>query len=200
MGESRSHDAHPHESPWSMLGPLVILAGLSVVGGFIKINGFLEPSVGAHAEVGSASLEWIMSGVAVAVALIGWFIAHTLYGKKSDTPHKIATSVPFAYNTLVHKYYVDEFYGATVVKPLQLSSKYILEWIVEKGILGALVWLIAGIPLFCGAILQKWQSGNIRSYAAWIAAGAAALLVFLLLSSHQLSCWLCNGNLIKMMH
>lgn len=192
MGESRSHDAHPHESPWSMLGPLVILAALSTVGGFIKISGFLEPTLGAHADASNAGLEWIMSGVAVAVALVGWFIAHSLYGKTTDTPKKLAAALPFAYKTLLHKYYVDEFYGATIVKPLLLTSKFCLEWVVEKGILGGVVWLIAGVPQLCGALLQKWQSGNIRSYAAWVAAGAAALLVFLLMSTHQLPLWLGN--------
>ncbi len=200
MGESRSHDAHPHESPWSMLGPLVILAVLSTVGGFIKINGFLEPSVGMRAEVANHSLEWLMSGVAVAVALLGWFIAHSLYGKKSEAPKKLAASLPFAYQTLLNKYYVDEFYGATIVKPLQLTSKYVFEWVVEKGILGGAVWLIAGVPQFLGALLQKWQSGNIRSYAAWVAAGAAALLLFLLLTTHQLPVWLGNFQINGMAH
>ncbi len=200
MGESRSHDAHPHESPWSMLGPLVVLAVLSTAGGFIKINGFLEPSVGMRAEVANHSLEWLMSGVAVAVALLGWFIAHSLYGKKSEAPKKLAASLPFAYQTLLNKYYVDEFYGAAIVKPLQLTSKYVFEWVVEKGILGGAVWLIAGVPQFLGALLQKWQSGNIRSYAAWVAAGAAALLLFLLLTTHQLPVWLGNFQINGMAH
>ena len=44
----------------------------------------------------------------------------------------------------------------------------------------ALAWLLGGIATFGGAILQRWQSGNLRSYAAWLAAGAAALLLFVL--------------------
>jgi NADH-quinone oxidoreductase subunit L len=50
--------------------------------------------------------------------------------------------------------------------------------VIDKGILGGAAWLIGGIATFCGALLQRWQSGNIRSYAAWLAAGAAALLLF----------------------
>ena len=75
---------------------------------------------------------------------------------------------------------MDEFYGATVVKPLINFSKYILEWVVDIGILGGAAWLLGGIAQLAGAILQRWQSGNIRSYAAWLAAGAAAVLLFVL--------------------
>jgi len=80
---------------------------------------------------------------------------------------------------LANKYYVDEIYGATVVKPLLAFSKYVLGWVVDVGILGGLAWLLGGIAMFSGAILQRWQSGNLRSYAAWLAAGAAALLLFM---------------------
>ena len=88
--------------------------------------------------------------------------------------------MPDSYKLLANKYFVDEFYGATVVKPLLGFSKYILEWVVDVGILGGAAWLIGGTATFAGAILQRWQSGNLRSYAAWLAAGAAAVLLFLL--------------------
>ena len=182
MGESRSKDVHTHESPWSMLVPLVILAALSICGGWIGIERFgayLSPSVGVRAsDAGSASLELLLSVVAVAVALLGWFIAHRLYLQKPSQPAAIAAALPSGYKLLVNKYYVDEFYGATIVKPLLGFSKYILEWVVDVALLGGAAWLIAGIAQLGGAILQRWQSGNIRSYAAWLAAGAAALLLF----------------------
>jgi NADH-quinone oxidoreductase subunit L len=52
--------------------------------------------------------------------------------------------------------------------------------VVDTGLLDGLAWLLGGIALFTGAILQRWQSGNLRSYAAWLAAGAAAVLLFVL--------------------
>jgi NADH-quinone oxidoreductase subunit L len=88
--------------------------------------------------------------------------------------------VPAGYSVLAHKYWVDEFYGAVIVKPLMAVSKFVLEWVVDVAILGGLAWLLGGIATFTGAILQRWQSGNLRSYAAWLAAGAAALLLFAL--------------------
>ncbi len=86
---------------------------------------------------------------------------------------------PGAYKLLANKYYVDEIYGATVVKPLLGFSRYVLGWVVDAGLLGGLAWLLGGVAMFAGAILQRWQSGNLRSYAAWLAAGAAAVLLFM---------------------
>jgi len=191
MGESRSHDAHPHESPWSILGPLVTLALLSIGGGWIGIErfgAFLAPSVGARAVEATGwqfdrtiSLEHFLGLVAVLVALEGWLIADTFYRRKPARPAQWAAAMPAGYKLLANKYFVDEFYGATVVKPLLSISKYFLEWVVDIGILGGLAWLLGGIATLAGTILQRWQSGNIRSYAAWLAAGAAAVLLFVVI-------------------
>jgi NADH-quinone oxidoreductase subunit L len=185
-GESRDPHAHPHESPWSMLGPLVILATLSICGGWIgmdRFGSFLSavtgPTIDPATAPGGTSLDWALSGVAVAVALLGWLVAYLFYGKKSERAANLAAAVPAGYTLLTHKYYVDEFYGATVVKPLLAFSNYVLNWLVDKAILGGAAWLLGGIATFFGAVLQRWQSGNIRSYAAWLAAGAAAVLLFL---------------------
>jgi NADH-quinone oxidoreductase subunit L len=191
MGESRSPEVHPHESPWSMRVPLVILALLSICGGWIGIErfaGFLAPSVGARAAEGGTvpylpfnlSWEFFLSIIAVLVALEGWLIADKLYRRKPSRPAQWAAALPSGYKLLANKYYIDELYGAVVVKPLLGFSKFVLEWVVDYGILGGAAWLLGGIATFTGAILQRWQSGNLRSYAAWLAAGAAAVLLFLL--------------------
>lgn len=183
LGKPRSESAHLHSTPWSMLAPLVILALLSIAGGWIGIErfaAFLAPSVGARAvAAGSAHLELILSLVAVAVALEGWLIADKLYRRKPERATQWAAALPGSYKLLANKYFVDEFYGATVVKPLLGASKYFLEWVVDIGLLGGMAWLLAGIATLSGTILQRWQSGNLRSYAAWLAAGAAAVLLFL---------------------
>jgi NADH-quinone oxidoreductase subunit L len=184
MGESRSENVHAHESPWSMRGPLVILALLSVCGGWIGMEhfgSFLAPSVGVlPTEAGNWRLELILSVVAVALALVGWLLADRAYRQVPGRPAWMAATYPGVYKLLVNKYFVDEFYGAVIVKPLLAISKFFLEWVVDIGILGGAAWLLGGIATFAGAILQRWQSGNLRSYAAWLAAGAAAVLLFLL--------------------
>jgi NADH-quinone oxidoreductase subunit L len=196
MGESRSPEIHPHESPWSMRAPLIILALLSIGGGWIWLyafGDFLAPVLGARVgESGgwrwpiphtpySLSLENILSIMAVFVAIEGCLIADKFYRRKPSRPAQWAGAMPSGYKLLANKYFVDEFYGATVVKPLLGFSKYILEWVVDVGILGGAAWLIGGTATFAGAILQRWQSGNLRSYAAWLAAGAAAVLLFIVI-------------------
>jgi NADH-quinone oxidoreductase subunit L len=184
MGKPRNAEVHPHESPVSMLGPLVILALLSVCGGWIGIErfaDFLAPSVGPRqAPSSDPHLELTLSIVAVAVALLGWLVAHLFYSQDSQRPAKLAAALPGGYSLLTHKYYVDEIYNAVFVKGLLFLSTYFLDLIVDKAILGGAAWLLGGTATFSGALLQRWQSGNIRSYAAWLAAGAAAVLLFLL--------------------
>jgi NADH-quinone oxidoreductase subunit L len=187
FGESRSedHDHHPHESPWSMLTPLVILAVLSVAGGWIGIErfgSFLAPAVGPvidpALEPGGKSLDFWLSVVAVAVAVLGWFIAHLFYSRKNDRARNLATASGPVYNVLVKKYAIDELYNATIVQPVLLGSRYILGWLGEGAIIRGSAWLLAGIATLLGEWLRRWQSGNLRSYSAWLAAGAAVLLLF----------------------
>ncbi len=182
FGETRNHDAHPHESPWSMLGPLVILAILSVGGGWIgmsRFGGFLAPALGVRTEETAGNAEYLLMALAVSAGFLGWFIAHRIY-HRVQTADGLASSTPPGYSLLANKYYVDQIYGFAIVKPLLALSKYVLEWIVDVAILGGIAWFLAGSANLGGAILQRWQSGNLRSYAAWLALGAAVLLVFML--------------------
>ncbi|HEY1578150.1 MAG TPA: NADH-quinone oxidoreductase subunit L [Terracidiphilus sp.] len=182
FGKARGHDAHPHESPWSMLGPLVILAILSVGGGWMgprRFDAFLSPSVGKTTADLSGAFEYLMIALAVAAGLLGWYIAHRMY-HRPKTADGLAPGAPAGHSLLAHKYYVDEIYSWTFIKPLLAFSKYVLEWIVDVAILGGAVWLLAGVVSLGGAMLQRWQSGNLRSYAAWLALGAAVLLYFVL--------------------
>jgi NADH-quinone oxidoreductase subunit L len=185
LGESRNHEAHPHESPWSMLAPLVLLAVLSVCGGWIgveRFGAFLAPSVGEIPSAGgSASIEISLSVLAVLVALAGWWLADRFYRQQPDTPARLAAAMPHGYKLVLNKYFVDEIYGFTIVKPLLAFSKFFLGWVIDVAFVGGAAWLLGGVAQFMGAILQRWQSGNLRSYAAWLALGAAAVLLFLLL-------------------
>ncbi|HUB00798.1 MAG TPA: NADH-quinone oxidoreductase subunit L [Terracidiphilus sp.] len=183
LGTSRSEIHHPHPTPASMLVPMTILGALSICGGWIGIEhfgGFLEPVLGEMpTKSGSALTEWVLTGIAVLLALEGWLIIDKYYRRKPERPAQLAAAVPGAYNLLFNKYYVDEFYGWTVVKPLFVISRYVLGFFIDKAVIGGAVWLMGGTATLSGAILQRWQSGNIRSYAAWLAAAAAAVLLFI---------------------
>jgi NADH-quinone oxidoreductase subunit L len=184
IGDSRDEHAHPHEGPWSILGPLVLLAILSIGGGWVSFGGrfydFLAPVTGPRAESGPGSLEYILMGIAVGVGLLGWLIAHFNYkpGSARVSAAALAAEPTGFTKLLAHKYYVDEIYHAVFVRPLLITSRYILWWAVDSALLGGAAWLLGGIATLGGAILQRWQSGNLRSYAAWLAAGAATVLLF----------------------
>jgi len=183
---SHSHETHePRESPWVMLGPLVILAALSITGGWLGIErfgNFLAPVVGPVVdpalESGGKQLDITLSVIAVLVAILGWYIAHLFYSRKNDRAAKLAASAPGVYSLLEHKYWIDELYSNTIVKPLTLASRYILGWLGEGAIIRGSAWLLAGIATLLGEFLRRWQSGNLRSYSGWLAAGAAAILFF----------------------
>ena len=146
-----------------------------------RFGAFLAPALGIRTvEAADNHLELILSVVAVITALVGWFIADRLYRAKPEQPAALALAMSGPYTVLVHKYWIDELYGAVIVKPLLAVSRFVLEWVVEFAILGGAAWLLAGSASFSGALLQRWQSGNLRSYAAWLTAGAAALLLFAL--------------------
>ncbi|HEY1802966.1 MAG TPA: NADH-quinone oxidoreductase subunit L [Terracidiphilus sp.] len=186
MGEPRSEVKHHHATPPSMLVPLVILAVLSVCGGWIGIERFsayLAPAARAYRPLpeGDPVIEIVLTIAAVLVALAGWLIADKYYRRKPDRPAELAAALPTGYKLLLNKYYVDEIYGAVIVKPLFAFSKFVLGGV--DLLLTGVAWLLAGVASLTGMILQRWQSGNLRSYAAWLALGAAALLLFILFES-----------------
>jgi NADH-quinone oxidoreductase subunit L len=188
FGETRLMHAEPHESPASMTIPLIILGVLSVCGGWIGIERFsdyLAPATGVHKLVTTAPhLEIWLSILAVLVAIEGLLIADKYYRRKPDRPAQIANAMPGVYRLVANKYYVDEIYGRIFVRPLLAVSRFLLYYVVDIGILGGAAWLLGGTAQFGGAILQRWQSGNLRSYAAWLAAGAAAVLIFAVLLAY----------------
>jgi NADH-quinone oxidoreductase subunit L len=187
------HHVHVHESPSSMLGPLVILAVLSIFGGWFALPAFwggtdyftkfLSP-VFAHAEMAEAvvdegaahTLELTLAGVAVFTALIGFLVAFWLYLKQPGKPEKLAKSMKGAYNTLLNKYYVDELYAATIVNPLVWLSTNVLWKTVDAGVIDGAVNGIAQGTSAVGDQVRQTQSGNTRSYAVWVLIGAILVI------------------------
>ena len=187
-GEKRydEHHVHVHESPGSMTVPLMILALLSLVGGWFAApalgNGpnyfanFLSPVLG-NAEAPSSethSLELTLSAVAVLAAAIGLIVAWRMYsGKIARGPstglHKI----------LYNKYYVDELYQATIVGPLVWLSRNVFWKVVDVGMIDGSVNGIAHGTEAVGDTVRHTQSGNVRSYAVWVIIGAIVILAII---------------------
>ena len=184
-GQAHSHE--PHESPWTMLGPLVILALLAFFGGALGLPGegnflhnFLSPVLrvaGAPEARENGALEITLALVSTLTALSGFGLAYLFYMRRPGLPGELATRYRAAYLLLLDKYRIDELYDAILVRPVLLLSRYVLSAFVDGGLItGAGFGLGAGVKGL-GSVAQRMQSGNIRSYAGWLALGAGLLLV-----------------------
>jgi len=186
------HHVHVHESPWSMLGPLVALALLSVVGGWVAapalwggvdhFSEFLAPVFGVHeapglSEATAHSLELALAGVAILAATTGLLAAFWLYLREPKKPEQLAESMQPAYKTLLNKYYVDELYAAVVVRPLVWLSDHVLWRIVDVQAIDGTVNGIAHGAAAVGDSVRHTQSGNARSYATWVVVGALIVII-----------------------
>lgn len=192
-------DGHVHESPWMMLAPLVILAVLSVVGGWVGIphslgghnyfEEFLRPAVhgatteGAEPSAAAAhadtSLELMLTGISVLVALAGMGLAWLLYVKRRDLPGRISAALGGVYSAVYNKYFVDEMYDTAVVQPIKRGSETVLWQGVDVGTIDTAVNGTVDVSRGLSGALRRMQSGNIRSYAGWVAAGAALVVAYM---------------------
>ncbi|MGZ8810363.1 MAG: NADH-quinone oxidoreductase subunit L, partial [Thermoanaerobaculia bacterium] len=135
--EAHGHHAHvhePHESPFSMTGVLAVLAVLSIVGGFVGLPAalggqhptwfqrWLEPvllPIGGHPfhfHEASLATEWGLMISSVLIALIGIFVARSLYLRRPAVPDLVEAKLGRLYVVLANKYYVDEIYNAVFVR------------------------------------------------------------------------------------
>ena len=164
---------HPHESPPVMLIPLVILAGLSLVGGYLfKIPDFLRtvfPAVEAPEAFGPMA-------VASAAGLLGIALAYLMYVYRPGIPDSIASGAKGLYTLVYNKYFVDEIYDAAVVKPLVGGSRVVLWKGFDAGLIDGTVNGIGARAKGIGGVLRLAQSGNTRSYATWIAFGGVLVI------------------------
>ena len=198
-----SDDAHGHgengvhESPSIMLAPLMVLAVGCIVGGWVGVNGlmhghtidnFLAPTIQTPAEVAgepvsehgeSSLLEGTLMVASTAAAALGFFFAWLLYYKRPELPERITSRIHGIYLMVLHKYYVDEAYGALFVKPLLALSTFVLWRGIDQGVIDGLVNGAGTASRNVGNELRRMESGNIRSYAAWVAAGGAAVIAYM---------------------
>jgi NADH-quinone oxidoreductase subunit L len=184
------HHVHVHESPWNMLGPLVILAVLSIFGGWFALPSFwggqdyfanfLAPvfagGESAAAEAAAHALELPLAGVAILTAFIGFSVAFWLYIRQPGKPEALAKSMHGVYTTWLNKYYVDELYAAVVVRPLVWISTNVLWKFVDVEVVDGTVNGIATGASALGDKVRHVQSGNTRSYAVWVVIGAIVVI------------------------
>ena len=189
---------HVHESPKSMTVPLMVLAILSVCGGWMAapqlmggenyFQHFLAPVVATAAEPAAAAAEssgggeilQALIGAPVIAGLLGFLLAWWLYIKSPATPKKLASSLSGPYKLLSGKYFIDELYAAVIVRPLVWISSNVLWHAVDERAIDGTVNGVAFVSSETGDRLRRANTGNIRSYATWIVLGVLVFTSLLL--------------------
>ena len=207
LGENRAPDeirAHIHESPPTMTVPLVVLAVLSLIGGWVGIPAFMGGSnrfaawlapvfaggrdhgaaLGHAAAAGHAvATEWTLAGVSLALALLGLLLGWWVYARRTDIAdslRRLAGGRP--YRLLANKYYVDEVYDAVFIRPGYAVSEKVLWRGLDVGLIdGLLVNGSALLVAIVSAVLRLLQNGMLRFYAWMVAAGTVAFMLYLTL-------------------
>jgi NADH-quinone oxidoreductase subunit L len=185
---------HLHESPPSMTLPLVVLAIGSVVAGYLGLIPFLHrnwlghyldpviANVGlpvVHVEHGFA-LEAFLVGMSVLAGLLGIFLAWRLYGRNRNLAAEdtFAARMPAVQRTLANKYWVDEIYDATVVRPLGWLAR--MSWkVVDTILINGSVHVGAFLVELTGDLGRFTTTGNVRNYALYFFAGLILLFCWM---------------------
>jgi NADH-quinone oxidoreductase subunit L len=180
--------------------PLIVLAILSLIGGWVGIpealgghnefDHFLAPVFNAGLDIAANPQHFFMERVdaviSLLVALTGAFIAWYFYCYKPGTAAALAGKYRRLYSLIDHKYWVDEIYGRFIVTPILVVSRLILNGLIDGGIIQGTGAGLGASARGGGWLVRRIQSGNIRSYAGWLAAGAAVVIAIVLFGHHGL--------------
>jgi NADH-quinone oxidoreductase subunit L len=183
---------HIHESPKSMTIPLMVLAVLSLVGGFMGVpevlggghalNKFLSPVFAQSAAITGQqhhlehSTEYILMGLIVGLTLIVIFIAYSLYVKSKRVPTPEGVALNGAHRLVYNKYYVDELYQNVIVKPLYFLSK-VFDSVVERLFIDNIVNGTGRVITWGSKNLRLIHTGNTGFYILAMVVSIIVLLV-----------------------
>jgi NADH-quinone oxidoreductase subunit L len=192
FGESRvdsDQEHHLHESPAVMTIPLIVLAILATVGGWINLpNGllwgdafvrFLAPAVGAFKPIIEAS-PTSLSLVASIASALGIALAYLFYLRLPGIPMLLAWRLQDLYNLLLNKYYIDQLYNLIVTRPLFWVSNNVLNRAIDSfAIDGAADG--AGLAVqTSGQLARRAETGNVQNYAFVYLLGALGIVAYYL--------------------
>ncbi len=191
------HAHTPHESPWVVVAPLMILAFLSLVGGFIGIphlswvEHWLHPVLGAAPVAGAAehavshvspSMEWVLMGLSLAGAIIGIFFGFKTYSDFSSVA-RLKKQHAGVHKLFFNKWYVDEIYEALIVRPVASFSNFLWKTFdvafIDRVVLG-----FGRVSEWTGQTMRVIQTGSIQVYAVMFLIGLLVTLGYILHGLH----------------
>lgn len=191
---SQQQKQHLHESPVSMTVPLIVLAILSMVGGFFNVptvlggnsnlSEFLKPIFESSSLIVETNLsplshetEYLLMAISVSAALISIIVAFIIYISKKIVP--AAESEPKSYftNLVYNKFYIDELYTLTITKPLDNASTTFYK-IIEKSGIDYLVNGVGRLTIGTSKYLRLAQTGLTSNYILMMVFGLVIILLF----------------------
>jgi len=192
---------HLHESPMVIVFPLIVLAVLSFVGGWVgipkvigdvlggvtnKFEHFLAPVfefsehyVAAHAHTAhhSHALEWGLMGLSVVIAVVGIGIAFVMYVANNTLPARFTAAFPALHRAVYNKWYIDELYDFLFVNPCKALGNFLwkgFDVVVIDGIVDGTAKVVMGIS----GMMKNLQSGYVHNYALSMALGVVVIIAF----------------------
>lgn len=180
LGADRSHShGHDdaHDAPFAMKLPLLILAVLSITGGFLGIPALLAGQHGSE-----HGLDMTVAALSVGAAALGIALGSMLYAKKSLKGDPLKEKLGGFYDFVVKKYYLDEFF-VWLAGLFQNALARVFFWfdtnvVIRRGVNG-----VAGATAGFGSLLRRAQTGVVQSYAMVFGLGIVAIVYLLLMRS-----------------
>ena len=164
-----------HESPSVMTVPLIVLAVLAVIAGFVMtpFNGwFGEWLTGVHAEHHGAAVVMILSTV---VGLLGIGVGYLMYMKKSLSADAVPNAAPWLYRLVHRKYFIDEVYQAVIVKPVKWIGSAL--GVFDRYVVDGAVRLAAAAVNGIGSVGTRVQNGQVQTYGLMTLLGLVLLIL-----------------------
>ncbi len=161
----------PHDQPWTMTLPLVILAVISCVAGFVPFGNLVTwnghpmfESVNFFTNLGA--LDWSVASISLAVAIVAILLATVMYKKENPLPAKMKNALPMLWDWCYHRFYWDELYMfithkiifGCISKPIAWFDRHVID-----GSMDGLAWVTQRISF----AIRGLQSGNIQFYV-WV--------------------------------
>jgi len=174
-GKETQYDHTPHEAPFSMTIPLIILALASMFTGFIPFNKLVT----SNGQAFESGIEWGVAIPSVLIGLLGIGIASIMYRKETSIPEKLAATFKYGYKWAYNKFYIDELYIFVTKK---IIFRYISEPIAwfDRHIIDGTMNSIATVTQVISFRIRKFQSGQLQQYAFVFVSGVILLAVLLI--------------------
>ena len=163
---------HVHDQAWTMTLPLIILAAISCVAGFIPFGEFVSWNGELYDFM--AHFDWTIAGISLAIAILGIGLAWKMYFRENALPDKMQNALPNLWRWCHHRFYWDELY--------QFITHRIIFGIICKGlawfdsnIIDGTMNAFAAVTNKASETIKPFQSGQIQMYVLWYLLGAVAL-------------------------